>query len=342
MPATTLDRKKVLKKLRQWLYESDEKCRVITINHLGSKGPVQSFPINDQTDIEELASKIEDTILEDAKGLGRTQTYAMHAYFGKSTESGARATFAVYTTIADDYETPELGTSEPPTGQGITSMVMRHLETREKATMGTIVEVLRMLRNENDSIREKNEELLNKAVDNMKIYEELLDKKFERQLQLQDYERKAKAMDIAIQKGMGLLPAIAAKIAGLPAGAMGGGSPAPTQMGGGQPAANGGNGQQAPASDDLDTMAIREAFGQLDSGQRAAFMDILTNEQKAIFMDMLLYPTLANVKRLTDTIDAETQFPQIMQVVRQEQLPAILVILDKAMSLGNDAGNPQK
>ncbi len=339
MAATTLDRKKVLKKLRQWLYESEEKCRVITINHLGSRGPVDSYPINDQTDIEELASKIEDTIMEDARGLGRTQTYSMNAYFGKSTEPGARATFGVYTSIADDFETPELGSSEPANATGITSMVMRHLETREKATMGTIVEVLRMLRNENDSLRERSEELHKKAVDNMKIYEELLDKKFERQLQMQDYERKSKAMDIAIQKGMGLLPAIAAKIAGLPPGALGG-APAPAQMGAGSKAANGGNGQQAPAQDDLDSMAIREAFGQLEPDQRAAFMDILSNEQKAIFMDILLYPTLANVKRLSDTIDADTQFPRIMQVVRQEQLPAILVILDKAMSLGNDAGNP--
>lgn len=96
-----IDRRKVLIKVRGWVLQGKKvgkgeplPCNALVLRHVSSEGRpklVDSWEVEEATDVEQLVSAVIDAAEEDASNAGDTNQYVLEAYFGDAASTAVSA-----------------------------------------------------------------------------------------------------------------------------------------------------------------------------------------------------------------------------------------------------------
>lgn len=122
---------------------------------------------------ETQAAKLLDTAASDAEGIASgAQRYVVQAYRSKEPDRCvARHAFLV---AARDIEDSEGFDSEPPTKQGLTAQLMRHLEAKERVHATSMATIMGHMARITASVTAENEQMRAAHLETFQIVEELL------------------------------------------------------------------------------------------------------------------------------------------------------------------------
>lgn len=162
--------------------------------------------------VEATIGELEATANQDAGGLGGVQSYVVQAYFHGEEKPLARYTFKVQG--ADDDDEGGSMSSEPPNKVGITSQLMRHQEAIFRTAVMSNSQVVGTLMRQNQMLADMVEKFMADRVDSVNVLEQMLSRKQERELEVQQATAKQAMLQDAFDKVMTLAPVVVAKIAG--------------------------------------------------------------------------------------------------------------------------------
>lgn len=213
-------------KLQRWLRQSilvedDErgKCKKLVIRHvaggkLGSELfaiPVPKKDIDDNW-FEEITNQIDMSIVDDAEGIGGTQSYVVLPFYENMVgKPGGRFTIREAATSIDD---PDELDSEPPTKTGIISQMMRHTEAATRMSLMASGQIITTLKNTNARQAEMIEKLVAEKMANLETMERLKSEELERRLVIQREERSEAMRAAVLDKVSVLLPLVVNKLTG--------------------------------------------------------------------------------------------------------------------------------
>jgi hypothetical protein len=213
-----LSKAKLLRDVKQWAYEGyhDEPLSVVELRHLAGRHnsqAVKAWKLAKDTDLESMVNEMEDAAINDAEGTEGTQKYAFLAFFGKNQNHSLRHPFVIYAPMIDT-EGDETIISEPPTPSGIVSQLMRHKETEHRISAGTTGELLRILRNENDSQRDMIKEYQRNERLNIQAYQSLMNQQTLRDIETGKAKRRADFEDMIGKHVLLFLPTVVNRVTG--------------------------------------------------------------------------------------------------------------------------------
>lgn len=240
----------------------------------------QTFPNNELTtasvldwDESEPIPRVEDLIHDittrcqnyaEGKAEG-TIRFIVQAYHGKDHNPWGTKFPCYVVARSPEAETASFGQSEPASPQGLLAQLMRHLEKREDMLVKVIETTGRQQTKIMADLQTKNDVYEGRHFDTIKLYEDLLDRKHDRELtalfRAREDQRKAKIWDLVMSLG----PMIVSKffdprlIAALPG-----------QVTDGGPAMH----------------MIRQLTKSIDQSQLPALMQALTPEQTMMLMEL--------------------------------------------------------
>jgi hypothetical protein len=214
------DRRKMIDFLkRQIMFDKEEygRCTRVVLRHVSSGGKLgneietiivpASFGKGDKGTgdfIEDTTSNLEAAASNDAAGIGGVQSYCVHAYFKESKDRPlARHTFRHE--IIDD-EGGEVSSSEPPNKTGLTSQLMRHLDSVFRTAQGSYAQTLQMQQRMVNRQSEQIETFMVKHIELIGAIEGLMTLKHERDLDFQRESTKQKIKFEMWEKLQLLLP----------------------------------------------------------------------------------------------------------------------------------------
>lgn len=221
-----IDRAQLVKKLNSWLdNDPSNRLRFIRVHHyvgtkVGSQVGVVQVAETD-VDVHELASKLFDMVVEDARGIGDVQRYTMLPHFGDESQPSGRYNVYVQAPSVDGSD-GEI-TSEPANDKGVATKLMRHIEVREKAFMAFVLDQQKLLMRQVEISNQRAMDADESRLRTMQLTEELLSRKHERDMELKTTEDNAKMRQLVAGQVMNLLPIVLAKMTGI--------NPAAGQMG---------------------------------------------------------------------------------------------------------------
>jgi hypothetical protein len=162
--------------------------------------------------VEELLNDIVDRCETYANGKAEgTIRFMIQAYHGTSMEPWGTKFPCHVVARSPEAETASFGASEPATGQGLLSQLMRHIERREENANKKDDLVIRVLNKQIGDMQTKLDLFEGRHFDTIKLYEDLLDRKHERELNAlfrsREDERKSKIWELVMSLG----PMIASK-----------------------------------------------------------------------------------------------------------------------------------
>lgn len=133
--------------------------------------------------IIDIAQEIEATAENDATGLGSGQSYVIQAYYGSNNRPTGRCTIRVEgLSDSDEYS------SEPANLAGALTQQMRHNEALTRALIMSQHQITNVQRQMIESLHARNQHFEAAHFDLVKQREELMDRRLERDLAIQDSE----------------------------------------------------------------------------------------------------------------------------------------------------------
>jgi len=227
-----MDRVPILKFLKRALRQTnpDEPCRFVKMIHAFDEKSLvrvwEAHEFEDRSDvgIDLLCSAIMQHAEQDAHGLGGTQRYQLQYYVGSNQTHQERISFHVHGPSLEESEEGG-GMSEGPTKQGQISQQMRHNEGIMKISIGATTSMLQMMQRENQELRSYVRQLEEQRLKNAEVYEELLSKKHERDLETRKQEASERRKEAILARVIPVIPLLINKVTGknlLPEGSMSG------------------------------------------------------------------------------------------------------------------------
>lgn len=214
-----VNRKELIKWLNDCIYTGNhgEGIRFFALRHLVNDDratPVREWPYKNGFDVDAHADDMINTMEMDAGGLRSAQQYVLEAYFGTSKTRGRRKTY----TIDPPNDTDQDGLSEPAGPKGEAMQIRRHNENLHKMSVGSSIELIRILRNENDALRTQlmtlNEQFLKTRLQMVETYESLVQKNHERSMDYEDRKASRELRTSAVKQAMPLLTVFANRAMG--------------------------------------------------------------------------------------------------------------------------------
>lgn len=193
--------------------------RQIVVQHLFASGEQKAAWVRDWTEgeprprVEEMIAEIIEASETYANGLADgIVRFMLEAYHGDSHQPwGTKLPFHIVAR-SPEAETGMYGTSEPATGPGLTAQLMRHLERREEMLNKTLDVTGKMQMKVMGDMQTRLQTFEERHFDTIKLYEDLLDRRHERELaavyRSREDERKSKAWNLAFS----LAPVVASQI----------------------------------------------------------------------------------------------------------------------------------
>lgn len=195
--------------------DTDGKCTRFELRHLAmgqKKGKIVcsiKVPLEyDEGHSDEILRELEAMSEADATGMGGTQVYVALAFFGGRKTEGARYPFRA--TNADDDEI----LSEPPTGTGMIAQAQRHLESVMRINTLGQSQVISVLTRMVERLDVENSNLQKGRIETVEIFEELMSKRHDREMDMLREERRGRLLDTMADKVETLMPVIANKLSG--------------------------------------------------------------------------------------------------------------------------------
>lgn len=165
-----------------------------------------------ETFVEQIINAIEEAAHDDAESIGGHQRYLIFAFFQNETKPLARAGFRM--DAGDDDEGDEELESEPANAKGLVAQAMRHQEGNFRTSVMTTNHTISMLQRTIDSQMETINALMKGHLDNLKLVEDLVTQRHERELMSKREELNADIKNDFARKGMMLLPAVVNRLTG--------------------------------------------------------------------------------------------------------------------------------
>jgi len=165
------------------------------------------FKNNDGPD--SVGDDIINAALEDSEIYQGVQTYTIIYYEKSDRDIAARKGFRVQGgTLRQGVE----GESEPPTEKGYTSQIMRHNEAIAKLNINSLTQQMNRLLSTCERKDDIIEKLVNKQFDTIIAFEQLMDRKAEREIKLQSDRSEQKLKDRLFERIDSALPPLLGKI----------------------------------------------------------------------------------------------------------------------------------
>ena len=193
--------------------------RQIVLQHVFASGEQKPARVWDWVDgearprVEELIGEIQESAETYANGIADgTIRFILEAYHGDSHQPwGTKLPFYIVAR-SPESETGMYGSSEPATGPGLTAQLMRHLERREEMLNKTLDVTGKLQMKVMGDMQTRLQSFEERHFDTIKLYEDLLDRRHERELaavyRAREDERRGKAWNLAFS----LAPVVASQI----------------------------------------------------------------------------------------------------------------------------------
>lgn len=204
-------------RLAQWLLVArrDAKRVTATAYHLLVSGRQEL--VTERADIEtsdealtSLAGDLVDTIANDASVLGGVQSYVI-----RMTEGGRDLGRHAVRMRADEALTStEALSSEPASATGLLAQLMRHNEVTSRMLVLQATHSADTLRRENESLRERMSAYERNQLEAVRLQEELLSRKAEREIAALKAKTEAKQADVVTDTITLLVPTVVNRMAG--------------------------------------------------------------------------------------------------------------------------------
>lgn len=190
-----VERRRLLAKLRQWILggHKDENCRVIALMHLESEGrskPVRTWDIiQGETNIDILASEVQDEAEQDAAGIGDEQKYMVAAYFGDASVGtnayGGRYAFKINAppSFDDNGEAGITSSESVTTPKAFAAMAGKFSNEMFRLVIPWANETMRMQQRMIERLEAQNVEMMKDRERMVVLQEKLLSQHHKRQLQ---------------------------------------------------------------------------------------------------------------------------------------------------------------
>lgn len=212
---------KVQRKIRNWTTEGSTKgpCRMLELRYKGSNdasAPVKAWSIVPGMTVESLTKEITDDAQDDADNIGDPHTvYILFPYFGQSERPGGRYPFRVVANLIDKMEgEPEV--SEPRNAKGMLSMQMRHNENLHKGSMGHSIDLHRILRMENESLRTEVADYKKDYMDLLRSFKQMYVDKEQHEANMVKIRAKAEFYAGIMEQAKIFAPVVVNRLAGVP------------------------------------------------------------------------------------------------------------------------------
>lgn len=182
------------------------------INHAGRKSIC--WRSDGRWDIEETVSQIAENAQEMANGFGTVTRFLACAFkVGDEHDRGPINNYAFALSPGDAGEA-DGALSEPATGEGLLAQLMRHNAELHRQSSGTVGMMFGYMTNIINKQGDQIENLTRERMRNAETMEELVSKKHERDLELQERKAVQKRRDEVMGKVLSLLPVAINKLAG--------------------------------------------------------------------------------------------------------------------------------
>lgn len=211
--------------IRRQLFDTrrEGRCVKIAVRHVSasktSLGEVDSVSVPTGSDLEEsfieqAAIRLWESAQQDADGLTGVQSYAAIGFFEEEpTKSLTRYAFRMASQDEEDgSEDPS--NSEPATKTGLMSQLMRHSEAFARISSQSSLQIINTLQRQMAAKDEIIEKMTKDAMENMRIREDLLSQKHERDLVNAREAQNFELQQEAIQQFKPFIPILLNKLSG--------------------------------------------------------------------------------------------------------------------------------
>lgn len=206
-----------VKKLRRFLescleIEDDVDLILYSINVAGRKAPV--WKSSRKWTIDDAVPLIAECSQEAANGFGNTTRFALLAFHSGDEDRSTSILNMSWALSPSASGGEDDAMSEPATDQGLLAQLMRHNSDLHRQSTGTWGMMFSYLTNIIDKQATQIDRLGNEKMSNAAAVEELVSKKHERDMEMEERKAKQKRMDDMFGKVSTLLPVVVNKIAG--------------------------------------------------------------------------------------------------------------------------------
>lgn len=206
-----------VKKLRRFLencleIEEDVDLILYSVNVAGRKAPV--WKSSRKWTIDDAVPLIAECSQEAANGFGNTTRFVLLAFRTSDEDRSTSILNMSWALAASNAGGDDDVMSEPATDQGLLSQLMRHNSDLHRQSTGTWGMMFSYLTNIIDKQATQIDRLGNEKMSNAAAVEELVSKKHERDMEMEERKAKQKRMDDMFGKVSTLLPVVVNKIAG--------------------------------------------------------------------------------------------------------------------------------
>lgn len=181
--------------------------------------PLRKMGLPEEIDEDKLrlvVDELEALLQDDADGIGGVQRYMVVAK-DEAGENFARLSLRVAAAYQEgDPEGDELS-SEPANAKGMVAAAMRHTDAAYRAMGGSIGMIIQTQQRTISRLSEQNEKLAGKAMDVLTHTEELLSRKHERDLELEEERGKQRRKGEFVAQIQAMVPAVMQKLTGIAA-----------------------------------------------------------------------------------------------------------------------------
>lgn len=166
-----------------------------------------------ETFIEQLINGVEEAAHDDAESLGGHQRYLLLAYFKGADKPLGRCGFRMEAGDDEDEGDEELA-SEPANAKGLVAQTMRHQEATMRTSIMGHNHMMSMMQRTIDSQQDTINALLKEKFDSIKLIEEMLSLKQERDLEARKALHAEEMKEAGFKKLMLLGPSLVNRVVG--------------------------------------------------------------------------------------------------------------------------------
>lgn len=163
---------------------------------------------------EETVNQVEAASQNDAAAIGGTQCYALSCYREKDPEKRLNRFLFRVASEDDNEETTDGFNSEPATGKGLLTQLMRHNEASNRALVLSLSAVMSTMQRTMAVMAEQNDKLQTQRIESLEQMEEILSTKLDRELAIDREKNHNKMMGELLGELKLLGPAVVEKLTG--------------------------------------------------------------------------------------------------------------------------------
>lgn len=225
----TPSREKVIVWLRSKVVGSADECNAIEARSFISNDRVNVFETKkgdgELKNCDELASEIIEFLTTDAYGSGESTAYKLHPIYGSGSSATVAGRFNCRVEVVGDdpeggssfaFESGnKLGESELKHPKGVQFQQMRHNEKLMQMFAGVVGEQMRNSSRQLEAVLQRNTELERMHSEDMRLREEAVSRKFEREIELMKQTHLERRKEMFFQQAMPLVPHAIGKLTGM-------------------------------------------------------------------------------------------------------------------------------